>query len=400
MTAAPADFCITARWIATMGGGERLLEHHACVVGDGRILDILPSSAAAERYTPRVMFDRPAHLLIPGMVNARTHLVPASDAAAPAEPGHGLLSIAKMLKGGITCFCDIGYSPHQSAQLAAAQGLRTLIGLPVTERPSAWAESPREYLTAALALRDEYKGHPSVATGFAPLELAAMSDATFRMIGTLADELDAGILAPLHESMAAIEASFERHGARPLARLETLGLLTPALNAAHMVHLNPADLELAQHGGIAVTLCLEADLARQRGLAPIAALHTAGVPLAIGSDGGDQELFTSMKLLNLHSDARLAPWDVLAAATLGGARSLGLDAGIGTLETGKWADLCCVDLGVPPLRPTGDPIRQLVFSGGRDMVSDVWVAGRQLLSEGQFTRLDWAPLAAHFGGEP
>jgi 5-methylthioadenosine/S-adenosylhomocysteine deaminase len=107
-----------------------------------------------------------------------------------------------------------------------------------------------------------------------------------------------------------------------------------------------------------------------------------------------------MKLLTLHSraagaaDPTLTPWDALAAATRGGAGVLGLDAEIGTLEAGKWADLCCIDLSGPAAAPLHEPVRQLVFAGGRDMVSDVWVAGRQLLSKGQFTRLDWPSLAA------
>jgi 5-methylthioadenosine/S-adenosylhomocysteine deaminase len=87
-------------------------------------------------------------------------------------------------------------------------------------------------------------------------------------------------------------------------------------------------------------------------------------------------------------------WDALAAATRGGAAVLGLDGDVGTLESGKWADLCCVDLGGPATQPLIDPLTQLVFCGGRDIVSDVWVAGRQLKSDGELTRLDWPGVAA------
>ncbi len=87
-------------------------------------------------------------------------------------------------------------------------------------------------------------------------------------------------------------------------------------------------------------------------------------------------------------------WDALAIATRGGAAALGLDTEVGTLESGKWADLCCVDLSGPATQPSGDPVKQLVFCGGRDMVSDVWVAGRRLLSDGELTRLDWAAVSA------
>ncbi len=77
----------------------------------------------------------------------------------------------------------------------------------------------------------------------------------------------------------------------------------------------------------------------------------------------------------------------------GGAAVLGLESEVGSLESGKWADLCCVDLSGPGTQPIGDPLAQLVFGGARDIVSDVWVAGRQLLSGGELTRLDWSDVA-------
>ncbi len=402
-----------------MRGRDEILEHHTLVIRDGRILDVLPNAKAAERYAPRALLDRPAHVLIPGMVNARTRIgAPERAAGAPQFlPEGGLLCIAKLLQAGVTCFCDVGYFPDQAAQTAAAQGMRAFIGLPVAEHPSPWAQSAGEYLTRALSLRDEYKGHPCITTGFAPLNSASMSDATYRRIGTLADELDAAILISLHASQNDIDESLAHYGLRPLARLQGLGLLTPLLTAAHMAHADFADIDLARRGGIGVTLCLESDLARGDGLAPVAALAQAGscgeavrgaaIRLSVGSDGGaggnDQELWTDMKLLTLHSrspgaaEPSLCAWDALAAATRGGAAALGLEEEIGTLEVGKWADVCCMDLSGPAAQPPCDPVRRLVFAGGRDMVSDVWVAGRQLLSKGQFTRLDWPSLAARFG---
>ena len=402
-----------------MKGRDEILEHHTLVMRDGRILDVLPNAAAAERYAPRALFDRPAHVLMPGMVNARTRIGPLARAAGAPQfpPEGGLLCIAKLLKAGVTCFCDIGYFPRQAAQTAAAQGMRAFVGLPVAEHPSPWAQSAGEYLTRALSLRDEYKGHPCITTGFAPLGSASMSDSTYMRIGTLADELDAGILISLHASQSDIDDSLAHYGLRPLARLHGLGLLTPLLTAAHMTHADAADIALAQRGGIGVTLCLESDLTRGNGLAPIAALAQAGpraaalrgaaIRLSVGSNGGaggnDQDLWTEMKLLTLHArspgaaEPSLSAWDALAAATRGGAAVLGLEAEIGTLEAGKWADVCCMDLGGPGAQPLCDPVRRLVFAGGRDMVSDVWVAGRQLLSKGQFTRLDWPSLAARFG---
>ena len=109
------------------------------------------------------------------------------------------------------------------------------------------------------------------------------------------------------------------------------------------------------------------------------------------------DIWGEMKLLALMlqagGDASWSPWDAVAAATRGGAAVLGLDGEVGTLEAGKWADLCCVDLD--GVGESGcDPLHALVFAGSRDMVTDVWVAGRQLLSQRELTRLDWPALAA------
>jgi 5-methylthioadenosine/S-adenosylhomocysteine deaminase len=104
----------------------------------------------------------------------------------------------------------------------------------------------------------------------------------------------------------------------------------------------------------------------------------------------NQDIWGDMKIVGLLANA----WDALHAATEGGALALGLDGETGTLETGKWADLCCADLSRPGTQPIGDPVAQLVFGGGRDIVSDVWVAGRQLLSGGELTRLDWPDVSA------
>jgi 5-methylthioadenosine/S-adenosylhomocysteine deaminase len=400
MPAVPADLSIKARWIVPMTGRDEVLDHHTLVMRDGRILDVLPTAAASEIYEPRVALERPAHLVLPGFVNALTHIGSRGAAAGnpPFPTDAGLLCIANMLKAGITCFCPIGYFPRDAAQLAAAQGLRAVIGLPVAQERSPWAQNAAEYVTRALQLRDEYKGHPSISAAFAVLDPCALSDATYARIVTLADELDAGILISLHASQNEIEESLSRHGLRPIERLEALGLLTPALTAAHMVHLSAADLELAQRRGIAVTLCFASDLLRGAGVARIADLAAAGLRLSLGSDGdgrrNDQDVWTEMKLMALHAAPAPSAWDTLAAATCGGAAALGLEAEIGSLEDGKWADVCCIDMSGPATQPPHDPIGQLVFSGGRDMVSDVWVAGRQLLSEGQFTRLDWPSVAA------
>jgi len=201
-----------------------------------------------------------------------------------------------------------------------------------------------------------------------------------------------GIMIDLHQSPDEIAGCVAAHGMRPIERLWHLGLLTPALNTVHMLHLTAADMSLMQRTGISVTLCPQWGLKYGHTLPQIAAFAAAGVRLGLGS--GDvaalgQDVWGDMKIVALLTD----PWDTLHAVTRGGAAVLGLESEVGTLESGKWADLCCVDLSGPGTQPASDPLARLVFGGGRDIVSDVWVAGRQLLSGGELTRLDWPEVA-------
>jgi 5-methylthioadenosine/S-adenosylhomocysteine deaminase len=404
MPIAPADLRIEVRWIAPMTARNVVLEGHSLLVRDGRILDILPNAVAAERYSATAVLQRNSHLLMPGMINVQSAAAMllfrgANGGAGAVEINADfardgtLAAIAEMLKSGITCFCDRGYFPEETARTAHEQGMRAMIGMPVTDSATPWAKDAAQSLTRALGLRDKLRGDPLVSTAFAPLAANTLSDATFARLVTLADELDAGIMMDLHQSTHEIAECTAMHGMRPLERLWNLGLLTPALNAAHMVHLSSTDMNLMQRTGISVTLCPLADIKLGNGLPPVAAFAAAGVRLGIGSAGAAvwaRDIWGDMKIAALLTGV----WDALRAATHGGAAVLGLDTEVGSLESGKWADLCCVDLSGPGIQPVGDPVAQLVLGGGRDIVSDVWVAGRQLLSGGELTRLDWPDVAA------
>jgi 5-methylthioadenosine/S-adenosylhomocysteine deaminase len=406
MPTACADLRIEVRWIASMSARNALLEDHSLVVLDGRILDILPSSSASLRYSATPVLQRNSHLLMPGMVNAQSDaaalLLRAVQDQAPAvdrvvNPDFArdstLAAIAEMLKSGITCFCDRNYFPEETLRTANEQGMRAVVGMPVSETPTPWANNAAQSLTRSLSLRDKYKGDPLLSTAFAPRAANTLSDEAFARLVTLADELDAGIMIDLHRSMQEITECLETHGKRPIERLWHLGLLTPALNAVHMAHLTEEDMSLMQRTGICVTLCPQWDLKIGHSLPQIAALTAAGTCLGLGNGSAaslSQDLWGDMKMIALLSDA----WGGLHAATCGGAAVLGLGSEVGTLEAGKWADLCCVDLSGPATQPLGNPLSQLVFGGGRDIVSDVWVAGRQLLSGGELTRLDWSDVAA------
>jgi 5-methylthioadenosine/S-adenosylhomocysteine deaminase len=415
------DTLIKARWIAPVAE-PGVLEHHAVAIRQGRIVAVLPAGEAEERFAAAEVVERPHHLLIPGLINAHTHAAMAllrgiaddiplmawlQEHIWPAEQRwmsaefveHGTeLAIAEMLLGGTTTFNDMYFFPEVVARSAARIGMRACVGMILIKFPTVWAGDSAEYLRKGLALRDEYKGHPLITTAFAPHAPYTVDDEYLVKIRRLADELEIPVHTHVHETADEVLGSVVDCGDRPLARLDRLGLVSPILMAVHMTQLDDAEIARLAAAGAHVVHCPESNLKLASGFCPVAKLLAAGVNVCLGTDGAasnnDLDMLGEMRTAALlakgvagRADAVTAG-QVLAMATINGARALGLAEEIGTVEAGKWADLCCVDLRRPASWPVYDPVAQLVYAAGRDQVQDVWVAGRRMVAEGRLARLD------------
>lgn len=411
-----SQFLLRPRWVIPIEPQGAVLASHAVAVRDGTIEAVLPGDEAGARFPGYESIELPAHALIPGLVNAHTHAAMALmrgladdlplmrwllEHIWPAETKHvspqfvrdgTLLACAEMLRGGVTCFNDMYFFPEASLEAALAAGMRAAHGIIVVEFPSAYASDPADYLRKGLELRDRYADNPLVAFTIAPHAPYTVSDATFGQVRTLAAELDVPLHIHLHETADEIERSLAEHGVRPLARLERLGLLGPSLIAVHAVHLSQDEIALLARHGCSVAHCPTSNLKLASGFAPVAALLAAGVNVALGTDGAAsnnrldvlQEMRTAALVAKaVAGDAQAMPAHAaLRAATLGGARALGLEAAIGSITPGKAADLVAVRMGAPELVPCYDPASHLVYAAGRENVAHVWVAGRQVLRDG------------------
>ena len=424
----PADFIITARWIVPVEPAGVVLEDHAVVVRDGRIQAVAPLAAALAAYPAAPRIDRPSHVLLPGLVNAHTHAamtlfrgladdlpleVWLNQHVWPAEARWVTpdfvrdgteLALLEMLHGGTTTCGDMYYYPDAVARAVADSGMRANVGMIVLEHPTVWARSPDEYLSKGLAVRDQFQGHPRVSMMFAPHAPYTVANKTFEKIRVLADELETPIQMHVHETASETVASVEQFGCRPLARLDTLGIVTPLLSAVHMTQLRSDEIELLAARGASVVHCPESNLKLASGLCPVALLAAAGVNVALGTDGAasnnDLDMFGEMRTAALLGKGVAQRADVLPAAavlqmaTLNGARALGLGDRVGSLIPGKEADMICVDLARAASQPVYAPVSQLVYAASRDQVTDVWVAGRHLLEAGLPTLLDSGAILA------
>ncbi len=422
------DTIINARWIIPVVPECVAHENHSLVIVDGRIIDLLPTPQATIKYQPSNISELPHHALIPGLVNAHTHAAMslmrgiADDLPLmewlqqhiwPLEQQwmsesfvrDGTdLAIAEMIRSGTTCFNDMYFFPEITAHRAIHHGIRASVGLILIDFPTVWAENPEEYIEKGLAVHEELRHEPLITTPFAPHAPYTVSDEPLQKIRVLADELELPIHMHVHETQHEVRQSVELHGQRSLQRLFDLNLIDPTFMAVHMTQLNDEEIDAFAQAGGHIVHCPESNLKLASGFCPVVKCMNAGINIALGTDGAasnnDLDMLGEMRSATLlakgvANDASVIPaHTALRMATLNGAIALGLSDEIGTLQTGKSADITAINLDDLETLPIYDPIAQIVYSAGRQQVTDVWVAGKQLLKQRRLTTINLADLKA------
>jgi len=423
---------ILPEWIIPVEPEGAVLEGHALVIDAGRIVALQPTEEACRDWKPELTIERPGHALFPGFVNAHTHSPMAlfrgiaDDMALEDWLGQHIwpaevrwvsedfvrdgveLAMVEMLRGGTTCFADMYFFPDVIAERAAELKMRACVGMIVIDLETVWAKDFEEYLSKGVRVHDQYREHPLVSTMFAPHSTYMVSDTNLEHLRTLADELDVPVQTHVHETAVEVAESVSKHGERPLKRLDNIGMLNPLLAAVHMTQLNATEIKRLAAKGVSVIHCPESNLKLASGFCPVANLIDGGINVALGTDGAasnnDLDMLGEMRTAALLAKGVAGDAAVLSApaalsmATINGARALGLSQETGSLIAGKWADLCCVDLDRPATQPMFNPISQLVYAACRDQVTDTWVAGKQLLNQGELSDIDEAAIMARARG--
>jgi 5-methylthioadenosine/S-adenosylhomocysteine deaminase len=408
------DQIIRARWVLPVNPHDTVLEHHAVALRDGRIVAVVPADRLAGAFRAPLETALDDHLLMPGLVNTHGHAAMTllrgladdhmlmdwlRDHIWPAEArwvGEDFvrtgtrLAIAEMLASGTTCASDMYFFPDVAAETVVEAGFRAQIAFPIFELPSAWGGNADEYLAKGLQVRDDYRSCPRLSFAFGPHAPYTTSNQTLARVATLAAELDAAVQMHVHESAGEIRDAVAGHGCRPLARLESLGLLSPRFQAVHMTQVAPEDLELLARNRVQVLHCPSSNLKLAAGFCPVRTLGEAGINVALGTDGAASnnslDLFAEMRLAALLAKGSsgdptaLSAHAALRMATLGGAEALGLGERIGSLEPGKDADMIAVDMRRIACTPVYDAHSALVYTGSGAAVTHAWVEGRALLS--------------------
>ncbi len=413
------DCIVSAKWIIPVVPAGKVFRDCSLVINQGRIESIHPTDGVLQEYSPRQHIDLPQHVLMPGLVNAHTHAAMSllrgyaddqplmrwlKDHIWPAEKrwvdsdfvhDGTQLALAEMLRTGTTCFSDMYFFPEVTAAAVHHAGLRAQITFPVMDFPSNWAKDADDYIHKGLMLRDDYRSHSRIRIGFGPHAGYTVADGALKRIAILAEELQAPVQIHLHETATEVLQAVDATGVRPIERLLDLGVLTPLTQCVHMTQLSDRDLELLQQSGASVIHCPESNLKLASGICPVQRLLDLGINVALGTDGAasnnDLDMFGEMTTAALlgkvaaHDATALPALQILHMATLGGAKVLGLDGQIGSLEAGKAADVIAVRLDDTDTAPLYDLISHLIYSNRRSRVTHAWVDGKILLQDGQLT---------------
>jgi 5-methylthioadenosine/S-adenosylhomocysteine deaminase len=421
--AAPCDLIFSARYVVTMSGQRRVIENGAVAVRGERIVAVGTRAEIERNWQPARRIDRPNALLAPGLINTHTHAAMSlfrgiaddlklqdwlNNFIFPAEKKNvspdfvrwgTRLACLEMLLSGTTTFTDMYYFEEVVAEVAKEAGMRGVLGESVIGFQVADAKTPADALKYAEKFLIRFRNDPLVVPAVAPHAPYTNSDDTLRAARTLANKYDAPILIHLSETKKENDDSQTQFHQSPTQRLNAIGFFAGRTVGAHCVWVDPKDMDILKAKNVGVAHCPSSNMKLASGAAPVVAMLAKGIAVGLGTDGpagsnNDFDMFEEADLAAklqkfVRNDPQALPaTQAFEMATMGGARVLGLEKEIGSLETGKRADMISVDLDAPNAVPLYDVYSQLVYALKGSNVRDVIVNGRDVVRDKRCLTLD------------
>ncbi len=411
-----ADLLVAGGTIVTMDAGRRIIDDGAVAIRGDTIVAIGPRSELEREYSAAQKIDARGRLVLPGLINGHTHAPMtllrglADDRALqdwlenyifPAEARNvnrdfvlwgTRLAALEMIRGGTTTYADMYYFEEQVARATKQAGMRGVLGETIIGFPAPDNKTVAEALAYADEFLKRWQGDPQIRAAVAPHAIYTNSAETLQQSVALARRYNAPILIHLAETRRELEETRSRHQLSPVGYLGKLGLLGPDLIAAHCVWVDGADIALLRDHGAGCVHNPSSNMKLASGTAPVVEMLDAGLRLGLGTDGtagsnNDLNLFEEMDLAaKLQKVTRLDPQaltaqQVLAMATIGGARALHWEDEIGSLEPGKKADLILLRTDRPHAVPLFDVYSQIVYALKASDVETVVIGGRVVMED-------------------
>ncbi|MEJ5239726.1 MAG: amidohydrolase family protein [Anaerolineales bacterium] len=427
------DLLLTNAILLTMDGEMRQYTPGALAVCGDSIVDLGPQERLLAEYTARETIDCGGKVLMPGLINAHTHvpmtllrgladdlrldvwlmgyMMPVErEFVTPEFVRLGtLLACAELIRSGVTTFNDMYYFEEEVAKAAAEAGMRAICAQTVLKFPSPDAASFEDSMAYARDFIQRWKDHPLIVPAIAPHAPYTCTDEILRATAQLAAEFDVPLHTHLAETAQERENMRQERGMPVIPYVKKQGLFEAKVIAAHCVHIDVGEMHTLQHAGAGVAHNPSSNLKLASGFAPVAKMLEVGLNVGIGTDGpasnNDLDMFEEMRLAAFIAKAvtndptALPAPTVLALATRIGAQALHIGHLTGSLEPGKRADLILVDLNPlhnsPAFRRSPDAVyAQLVYAAKSTDVTDVMINGRWVMRDRRLLTLDEESLLA------
>ncbi|HTX33746.1 MAG TPA: amidohydrolase family protein [Bryobacteraceae bacterium] len=424
----PADWIWSARYVITENPQHRVIENGAVAIRGNRIVGVDTRAAIDARFRAAQRLDRPDAILAPGLIDTHTHAAMslfrgiADDLKLqdwlekyifPAEAKNvspdfvrwgTRLGCLEMLLGGTTTFTDMYYFEDVVAEVAKEAGIRGVLGETIIGFPVADAKTPKDSLAFTEKYLARFHNDPLVTPAVAPHALYTNSDETLKAARALANRFGAPLIIHLSETKKENDDELAKRHTTPTQTLDKLGVFNGRTVAAHCVWVNEADMAILKARHVGVAHCPSSNMKLASGVAPVTRMLALGIAVGLGPDGpasnNDLNLFEEMDMAaKLQKVTRMDPTALPAStalemATIGGARVLGMEKEIGSLETGKLADLIVVRLDRPNAVPLYNPVSQMVYTLKAEDVRDVMVNGKPVVRDARILTLDEAAILA------
>jgi 5-methylthioadenosine/S-adenosylhomocysteine deaminase len=412
----PVDWIWSARYVVTMDPGRRIIENGAVAIRQDRIVAAGPRAEIDRAYRAKQRMDRPQALIAPGLINTHSHAPMAlfrgladdlrlqewlEKYIFPAEARNvdadfvrwgTLLACLEMALSGTTTYTDMYYFEEVMAEATKQAGLRAVLGQTIIGFPAPDAKTPADALARTERFLERYRNDPLIVAAPAPHAIYTTPDDVIRSARALANRYEAPMLIHLSETKRENEEALAKRKMTPVQALDSIGALNGRTLGAHGVWLDDHDLRILKERGTGLAHCPSSNAKLASGVARVPRILGFGIPMGLGTDGfagsnNDASMFEEMDLAaKLQKATTLDPEalparQALEMATITGARALGLDKQIGSIEAGKRADLIAVRLDAPHAVPLYDVVSQFVYALKASDVNDVMINGRLIIRD-------------------
>lgn len=397
-------------WILTMDEAMSTYESGMLMMDDDKICYVGESHSDLEDEADEII-DCRGGILMPGMVNTHAHvsMIPFRSLGddcpdrlrrylfpleiecmtAPLVYEAARYAILEMQRSGVTTFMDMYYFEEEVAKACDQLNMRGVLGETVINFPTCDCEEAYGGLDYSETFIKNWNSHPLVTPVIAPHATNTNSAEALQKAHQLAEKYETLMTMHVAEMDYEMTEFREKYDMTPIEYLDSIGVLSDRLVAAHCIHVNEQDIKLMSEKGTAVAHCIGSNMKAGKGIAPVKDMMEHEIAVGLGTDGPSSgntlDLFTQMKMAvcaqktHYHDRSLFKADEIVKLATMGGAKVLKMDDRIGSLEVGKQADLVLVETESVNMFPIYDPYSALVYSANASNVDSVWIAGKCVL---------------------